>query len=195
MERTTTLIDLTGQRFGALQVWCRLPNRGRAVYWFCACDCGATAECSSGNLRGGKSRSCGCVRTKHGGWKSKEYASWRHMRQRCDNPEHTAYHNYGGRGIAYCAAWDDFAVFLSDMGAAPAGGTLERIDNNKGYAPDNCRWVTKKEQGRNRRTNKLAPGTAQQIRAMPGDQQVIAKRFGVSQATVSRVKNCKQWNY
>ena len=75
------------------------------------------------------------------------------MRGRCNNPTHQAWPNYGGRGITVCPEWDDFAVFIKDMGERPDGLTLERIDNNQGYSPDNCKWATHKEQFSNTRTN------------------------------------------
>ena len=97
------------------------------------------------------SKSCGGY--KHGGWKNKEseYSSWRAMKNRCNNPKHKAYARYGGRGITYDSLWNDFSVFLKDMGPKPhAKMELERIDNDKNYCKENCRWATHKEQTRNR---------------------------------------------
>jgi hypothetical protein len=83
------------------------------------------------------------------------YEAWRSMIRRCQQRTHHAYHRYGQRGIAVCKRWKNFWNFVADMGARPPGKTLERIDNNKGYEPANCKWATWKEQQRNRRDNRI----------------------------------------
>ncbi len=84
-----------------------------------------------------------------------EYHAWKAMVQRCTNPQHQAWANYGGRGITVCEAWLDFETFYRDMGPLPPGTSLDRIDNAKGYEPKNCRWATRKEQARNHRGNRV----------------------------------------
>lgn len=87
---------------------------------------------------------------------SREYRSWLHMKSRCNNPNHERYYNYGGRGINVCKEWNEsFEKFLEDMGSSPLNTSLDRVDNNKGYSPENCRWATKVEQNNNTRTNRI----------------------------------------
>lgn len=85
------------------------------------------------------------------------YATWKSMRQRCNDPNSSSYPRYGGRGIQVCSRWDDFQTFLADMGERPEGKTLDRIDNDGGYEPSNCRWATRSQQEKNKRPYKRGP--------------------------------------
>jgi hypothetical protein len=162
----TTLIDLTGRRFGRLFVLSR-ANSQRGVYWRCRCDCEKQTTVQGANLCSGATRSCGCLlretnralKYRHGharpGRLTPEYRSWRSLKNRCNNPRGQDYRNYGGRGIGVDARWlgkDGFLNFLHDMGRKPSPGhSIDRINNDLGYFKENCAWRTAKEQYHNRR--------------------------------------------
>lgn len=155
--------DLTGRRFGRLVAIAVAGRQGRYIQWRCRCDCGRETTTRTAALTGGTTRSCGCLASEvrsqsnliHGRKNSREYKVWLNMRQRCLNSKRADWSYYGGRGITICAAWDSFAQFYSDMGPAPAEHSLDRIDVNGNYEPDNCRWATNTEQMRNTRVNRL----------------------------------------
>ena len=157
--------DLTGRRFGRLVVL-RLVGRtkARALLWECRCDCGASSVVRAGGLLNGGTQSCGCLQREksaaakltHGLARTPEYKVWDHMRQRCENPKHKGFANYGARGIRVCERWRKFENFIADMGERPSPKhTIERADNDGDYEPGNCRWGTWREQSRNKRTNRL----------------------------------------
>lgn len=162
-------IDLAGQTYGRLLVIDRAPNRGTRVAWNCQCQCGTLVTVQASKLRYGHTQSCGCLQRerssscnlKHGhsnypngGRGSKEYNTWGLMLRRCRKETCADFPLYGGRGINVCDRWDSFENFLADMGPAPTPNhSIDRLDVNADYSPENCRWATAKEQGRNKRTN------------------------------------------
>jgi len=159
-------INLTGQRFSRLVVIKRAENdKQKLTQWLCQCDCGQQTIVRGSQLKNNSIRSCGCLYResrknnqygyKHGYSNSRIYHTWNLMLQRCTNPNHTAYKNYGGRGIQVCEAWLKFEGFLQDMVERPYGMTLDRINNDGNYCKENCKWSTWQEQQRNRNNNKL----------------------------------------
>lgn len=154
------MLDLVGQRFGRLTVIAKTDQRcGRNICWLCQCDCGNEIIVIGFNLKRGTTKSCGCLReektTTHGKTKTRTYDIWSLMKNRCSNPHYSQYEDYGGRGIAVCDRWLKFENFLEDMGEAPGGLSIEREDNDLGYYKENCIWATRKQQGRNKRNNRL----------------------------------------
>lgn len=152
------LSDLTGQRFGKLTVIKKSSQIGEPVKWECLCDCGNTTFVTTRNLKKGNTKSCGCLKLKHGLTQTRIYRIWKDMKQRCYNPNNKFYNNYGGRGIKICNEWyNDVNVFYNWAVNNGYNDSLEidRINNNCGYSPENCRWITHQEQQYNKRSNRL----------------------------------------
>lgn len=164
-------LDLTGRRFGSMVVLEFAGHIGKKQdrAWLCKCDCGNTKIITGSNLLGGRSKSCGCAQKlaasetlkTHGFSNTRLYRVYKGMKSRCNNTNNPSFKSYGARGIRLCPEWNnDFLVFRS---WALANGyqedidglhcSIDRIDPNKGYSPDNCRWVTKETQANNTRRN------------------------------------------
>lgn len=196
--------DLSGRTFNLLTVQSRAENRGdKRAYWNCLCICGQSTIANSHDLKSGHTKSCGCWNihtrkvkaTTHGHGSSrkekrnKTYLAWLNMRRRCSVPTAKGYMNYGGRGIKVCDAWHDFESFLRDMGEAPAGMSLERLDVNGNYEPGNCTWASLEDQSNNKRTTVFVEldGTrlslsqaARAIGCSPGRVRYAAKKHGAN---------------
>lgn len=151
--------NLLNKKFGKLTVieLFKCGGSHKHAIWRCKCECGNFTNVTSSYLISGHTKSCGCFKreksTTHGKRKTKIYKVWCGMRSRCYNLNEPAYINYGGRGIKVCERWNKFENFYEDMGEIPQNLTLDRINNNGDYELSNCKWSTKLEQSKNRRSN------------------------------------------
>lgn len=191
-------IDITGKKYGRLMI---VSYAGK-YRWNCQCDCGKKKAIYMYDIRSGKSLSCGCLRAEqvakrmktHGATAGKwadEYRCWVGMKQRCLNPKHPQYSDYGGRGIIVSDKWKtSFAAFLKDMGPRPSLiHSLDRHpDQNGGYEPGNVRWATPKEQGRNSRINHLLTHNGE-----TWPISVWAEKTGLSPQTIASRLNHLKW--
>lgn len=160
------IIDLTGKSFNRFKVlsFAGLKN-GRTALWNCQCSCGTIKQLIGCDLKGGTTKSCGCLRRENGHKKathgdcglvrSREYRSWTKMKLRCLNKNYHEAHLYSGRGIKIYEPWLDYKNFIADMGRCPDGHSLDRIDVNGNYEPSNCRWADRYMQANNKRNNRI----------------------------------------
>jgi len=194
-----------GDRFGRLLVLARI----KGDRWAVVCDCGTFADGRTDRLRTGRHQSCGCLqrevaarvfratKTRHGhyshGKETPDYHLWRRMISRCHDPKDANYFKYGARGITVSEQWrSSYDQFIADMGHRPnASMSIDRIDNNKGYEKENCRWATKLTQSRNRRHVK--PVTIRGVSRLLPEWAEIS---GVPLKQIhNRLRNPARWSY
>lgn len=188
--------DLTGQRFGRLVVIGPdgKSENGHTTLWKCICDCGAEVTVRGTNLKSGATQSCGCyehdrlaeLHTTHGGRGTLLYSVWASMLGRCRDKNNK---DYGGRGITVCDEWESSFPNFREWALSSGyklGLTIDRIDNNKGYSPDNCRWVGAKEQALNRRSNRIATLNGETHTFYEWDEILGFTRGTISQRVTSR---------
>lgn len=183
--------SLVGKHFGRWRVADSVERKNKRgeIFWLCECACGTIRRVRDNELKNGNSPSCGCLsrerlpqlNTKHGMARSPEYTTWQAMRYRCENPNHTSYHLYGGRGITVCERWQDFANFYADMGPKPSPRhSIDRRDGNGHYTPENCHWATYKQQGRNTSRNRMLTFQGETLSLAEW-----AERMGISYAALT----------
>lgn len=202
------LTDITGRRFNRLLVIERsYTDKDNFILWKCLCDCGNVVLERSYPIRTGEIKSCGCLNqelrlkrvTKHGLSKLPIYMVYKSMKRRCYSPKDKRFNRYGGRGISVCDEWIKNSVAFIKWAfnnGYKEGLSLDRIDNNKNYSPDNCRFISVAENNRNSSSTHLKQPDVIKIRSLYSDgklQTDIARLFQISQQTVSKIVNHKSW--
>lgn len=172
--------------YGRLRIVGWLPRPHKMMMVRCVCSCGTEKLVRWAHVRDGITVSCGCFHKEqqitHGMTNTPEYRVWDAMVQRCGNPKCKYFGGYGGRGIVVCAEWWGFANFYKDMGPRPTPQhTIERIDNDKGYGPSNCRWATRADQMRNTRRTRFVDTPKGRMCVTDAE-----RAFGVSHKTIHK---------
>ncbi len=185
--------DHTGERFGYLTVIRRAGSTPKDALWLCKCDCGNEVIRPARHLHTGVRSSCGCKYpiTTHGCTGTRLYNIWAGMKQRCYDKKDPTYERYGKKGITVCAEWIyDFPVFREWALKNGYDDTLsiDRINNSKGYGPDNCRWATVKEQSNNRTNNRVY-----EVNGTIGNITQLSEKFGILSAT-ARARIDRGWD-
>jgi hypothetical protein len=186
-------VEMLGKRFGRLVVLSETDKRDKCgnVYYLCECDCGTRKTISGASLRQGRTVSCGCYNKEvitgdkvPGGSRKGLYRVWYSMLMRCNNENNKDFHNYGARGISVCKEWQNsYEAFYhwATQSGYRQGLTLDRIDNDGNYSPENCRWATWKQQHNNKRSNKKIKYGGKLF-----TEATLADHIGIGKATLRR---------
>ncbi len=202
------------EKYNRLTVVGSAGKRGFHEMWMCQCECGTVKSIRASAVRSGRTKSCGCLvgetniknKTKHGRSRSIEHKTWGGIIQRCTNPKSPNFDIYGGRGIGVCDRWrNSFSDFFSDMGPRPSPlHSIDRIDNDGDYRPENCRWATMSEQHRNYSQNALVEfnGKTQSVTEWSEENGIpfsaLYKRlyelgWEIERAMITPVRHVKKW--
>lgn len=184
---------------------CKIVKNGQRTLSVWVCDCGSKITVRPISVFSGNTKSCGCLQKekvrlmsrKHGKTQLPVYNIWKGMKNRCYNKNNSEFKNYGARGISVCERWHDFEKFLEDMPGFKRGLSIERLDVEKGYCLENCKWIEHRLQGRNTRLTKMSQDKAQEAIQMRNNgltYRQIAEHFKVGKSCISHILNKRSWN-